>query len=235
MNITKFINKCIKFNHVLFQHRCVLCSAQAEQSYALCQACFNDLPWHNQTQCIQCATATNHILCGQCLKSPPAFDATHAALRYDFPLSALMQRYKYGDSLQLSRLFAQLMMTHKKMQAIDLIIPMPLHPTRLKERGFNQSLEIARCLAKQQHIALDYTSCTRTKFTPPQASLPLKDRVNNVRGVFSCNAHFPKLRIALIDDVMTTGASLNELAKTIKHAGASHVECWVVARTLPRP
>ena len=121
---------------------------------------------------------------------------------------------------------------------IDLIIPMPMHPKRLQERGFNQALEIAKLISKLLDIPLDYQSCTRNKLSPPQASLPLKERVKNIRGVFGINDAHAKnlkgLKIALIDDVMTTGASLNELAKTVKKAGASHVECWVLARTLPK-
>jgi len=112
---------------------------------------------------------------------------------------------------------------------------MPMHDERLKQRGFNQALEIARLISKNRQIELDSISCRRTRLTPPQASLPLKDRIKNIRGAFECNKNLQGLHIALIDDVMTTGASLNELAKTLKQAGAAHVECWVIARTLPKP
>lgn len=145
-----------------------------------------------------------------------------------------MQQYKYGSALQTAHLFAQLISTHDSLQHIDVMIPMPLHPQRLQERGFNQSLEIAKQLAKKTDIPLDYTSCTRTKYTPPQASLPLKERAKNIKGVFAYSANLAGKRVAIVDDVMTTGASLNELAKTLKKAGATHVECWVVARTLPK-
>lgn len=114
----------------------------------------------------------------------------------------------------------------------DLLIPMPLHPKRLKERGFNQSLEIAKTISKQLNIKLDYTACIRTKYSQPQASLPLKQRANNIKDAFKCTKPLTGLRIALIDDVMTTGASMNALAKAVKAKGASHVECWVIARTL---
>lgn len=182
---------------------------------------------------MQCGLLSNHSICGQCLKSPPDFDATYAALRYEFPLDALMQQFKYDSALQTAHLFADLICSNRNMQHIDVIIPMPLHPQRLNERGFNQSLEIAKLLAKQNNIALDYTRCTRTKYTPPQASLPLKERVKNIKDAFACSVNLTGKRIAIVDDVMTTGASLNELAKTLKKAGASHVECWVVARTMP--
>lgn len=110
-----------------------------------------------------------------------------------------------------------------------------MHQIRLKERGFNQALEIARLLGKHLQIKLDYTACQRVRYSPPQASLPLKERIKNIRGVFQCQQNMQNLNIAIVDDVMTTGASLGELAKTLKQAGAAHVECWVIARTLPKP
>lgn len=115
---------------------------------------------------------------------------------------------------------------------------MPMHPTRLKVRGFNQALEIAKILAKNHAVKLDYKSAQRQKLTPTQASLLLKDHVKNIKGAFKIGEDSTKnlvgKRIAIVDDVMTTGASLNELAKTLKQVGATHVECWVVARTLPK-
>ncbi|MGB4812061.1 MAG: ComF family protein [Methylophilaceae bacterium] len=233
MNYKQLINNCAKINHWLFSSQCVLCTAPVKTSKGLCSACFDALPWHNAPQCQQCGLLSNHPICGQCLKSAPEFDVTVAALRYAFPLDALMQQFKYGSTLQTAHLFADLISAHHAMQNLDLIIPMPLHPKRLKERGFNQSLEIAKLLAKQQNIPIDYHCCARTKYTAPQASLPLKERVKNIKGAFACHIDLTGKRIAIIDDVMTTGASLNELAKTLKKAGAAHVECWVVARTLP--
>lgn len=149
----------------------------------------------------------------------------------------MMQRYKYGSMLNISQIFGQLLSQKINSGGVDLIIPMPMHPTRIKERGFNQALEIAKVLDNvltENHAKkLDYKSATRQKLTPPQASLPLKERVKNIKGAFQVNSDLTGKRIAIVDDVMTTGASLNELAKTLKKAGASHVECWVVARTLP--
>jgi predicted amidophosphoribosyltransferase len=105
---------------------------------------------------------------------------------------------------------------------------------RLKERGFNQALEITKIITKNNPEKLDYLSAQRQKLTQPQASLPLKDRVRNIKGAFTVCNQLKSKRFAIVDDVMTTGASLNELAKTLKQAGATHVECWVVARTLPK-
>lgn len=233
MDLQQIINNCIKFNHWLLSSDCVLCTASVRLDIQLCQGCYDDLPWYHQPQCLQCGLLSNHVICGKCLKESPYFDATHAALRYEFPLDAMMQRYKYGASLQFGNIFAQLLLTRNLSREIDLLIPMPLHPQRLQERGFNQSLEIAKVLAKKLQILLDYQSVIRTKLTPPQASLPLKERAKNIKGVFAVNGDLTGKRIAIVDDVMTSGASLNELAKILKKAGAAHVECWVVARTLP--
>lgn len=223
------------YNLLLKQH-CILCTSHAGGAVGICSECMQDLPWHEQAQCPQCAMLSNGLICGSCLKSPPHFDATHALFYYDYPLDKLLQHYKYRESLHLANTFATLWQQKysPELSKTDLIIPMPMHPTRLKQRGFNQALEIARILSRSNNIMLDYQSCQRIKLTPPQATLPLKDRIKNIRGVFSCEQNLHGKHIALVDDVMTSGASLNELAKTLKEAGAAHVECWVVARTLPK-
>jgi ComF family protein len=229
---------------------CLLCAAHDGGELGLCEACLNNLPWHTAPQCPQCGLLSNGLICGSCLNTPPHFDATRSLFTYDFPIDSLLQHYKYKNMLHLANAFADLL--HKKVlnknqphanepssdtptNKIDLMIPMPMHSTRLKERGFNQALELARIISKSMQIKLDYTSCQRVKLTLPQASLPLKERIKNIREVFSCQQNLQGLNIAIVDDVMTTGASLNELAKTLKKAGAAHVECWVIARTLPKP
>lgn len=153
----------------------------------------------------------------------------------------MLQRYKYNHLMNMAETFGRLMaqsIAHasnpESLHALpDIIIPMPLHPRRLRERGFNQAVEIARVIGKKLKLEVDVRSCSRIKFSPPQVSLPLKERVKNMRDAFDCRTGLDGLRIALLDDVMTTGASLNALANTVKKAGASHVECWLVARTLP--
>lgn len=146
----------------------------------------------------------------------------------------MLQRYKYGHILSLADTFAGLMLSRLPATDLpDIVIPMPLHASRLRERGFNQALEIARIVAVRLGLQLEAEACVRTRATPPQVSLPLKQRVKNMRGAFDCTAQLHGLRVALVDDVMTTGASLNALATSIKAAGAAEVGCWVVARTLP--
>lgn len=245
----QIINYWLKNSHLLnfksitaifFNPHCFLCVTNQTQKHGLCRDCLNDLTWAPASSCPQCGLISDGNLCGSCINSPPDFDATHAVFLYAYPIDALIQRYKYGETLSLSHTFGQLMNekihSANNINTIDLIIPMPMHPTRLKERGFNQALEIAKVLdqlLKNNISKLDYNSVIRQTLTPPQASLPLKDRVKNIKGAFKIDNHLTGKRIAIVDDVMTTGASLNELAKTLKQAGATHVECWVIARTLP--
>lgn len=221
----------------ILKQRCILCSSYQGTALGLCEPCLQALPWHQSLQCPQCGLVSSGQICGSCLAAPPSFDATHAVFTYDFPLDKLLQQYKYRETLQLSKTFSVLL--EQKLKAsqmdrkIDLVIPMPMHHKRLQERGFNQALEIARQLSNTTGLPLDYAACQRVKLTPPQASLPLKERSKNIRGAFHCGTDLQGLNVVLIDDVMTTGASLDELAKTLKQAGAAHVECWVIARTLP--
>ncbi|MES2547026.1 MAG: ComF family protein [Pseudomonadota bacterium] len=233
--MSKFANIARKYSQRALKQNCLLCAASNANDIGLCTACFNDLPWHPASSCPQCGLSSSYQVCGSCLSSPPDFDASYALCLYSYPVDAMMQAYKYGSQLNLSRVFGQLLSQKTQAQQIDMIIPMPMHPTRLKERGFNQALEIAKVLSQHNTQLLDYKSVIRQTLTPPQASLPFKQRVKNIRGAFSVidAGKLVGKRIAIVDDVMTTGTSLNELAKTLKRAGAAHVECWVIARTLP--
>ena len=250
----QLLNNWLKISHLLnfrlgtgilkqaiFKQNCVLCASPEANNHAVCRACLNDLPWQPKTSCPQCGLASSGMVCGSCLNSPPDFDTTRAVFLYAYPIDALMLRYKYGNMLNLGDTFAEFLAekinAEDCLKNIDLIIPMPMHPQRLKERGFNQALEIAKVLTKNCKEKLNFKSVERQTLTPPQASLALKERVKNIKGAFKVNTDkLDKLqgkRIAIVDDVMTTGASLNELAKTLKKADAVHVECWVIARTLP--
>ena len=171
--------------------------------------------------------------CGECLKHPPAFDRTRAALEYRFPADKLIQSFKYGGQLALAKLLGKLLADAVADQPRpDLMLPMPLHPARLKSRGFNQALEIAKVIAKRQAIPLQIDIAQRLIDTTPQASLPLDARRQNVKNVFACTGNVHGLHIALVDDVMTSGATFNELAGTLKRAGAAQVDVWVVARAV---
>lgn len=156
-----------------------------------------------------------------------------AAAAYAFPVDALIQACKYAGHLAAGRALGELLADAVSGEpAPDAIIPMPLHPARLRERGFNQALEIARPLAAATGVPLLTHACARIKDTPPQVSLPRRERKRNMRGAFSALRRLDGMRIALVDDVMTTGNTLGETARVLRKAGAAQVHAWTVARTL---
>jgi ComF family protein len=178
-------------------------------------------------------------LCGQCLQKPPPYQRCIAAWRYEPPLDYLVQRLKFNKDLSAARVMAELFAEHltkrypNQQDKPDVIIPVPLHHKRLRERGFNQSVEIAKIVARHIGIPLDLRACTRVKMTQPQAELPAGQRKQNVKGAFAFHPSQPAApggRIALLDDVMTTGHTINELTKTIQNSGQYAVEVWVCAR-----
>lgn len=178
-------------------------------------------------------TPTGEV-CGACLRHPPAFERTRAALAYAFPLDRLIPRLKYHAQLAIAPALGEcLAETVADVPRADRLIAMPLHPARIRARGFNHAGEIARRLAQGLGVRLDTTSCRRIRDTPPQMGLAHDARLRNLRGAFACTSDMSGQRIAIVDDVMTTGTSLDELAKTLRRAGAASVEAWVVARTLP--
>lgn len=203
----------------------------------LCTPCRTSLPYLPHPCCPVCALPTTEgPICGACLAEPPAFDHTVAALQYAFPVDALIHSLKYRESLAIAAILADLLMTQMNGAAFsalpDFIVPMPLHPARLRQRGFNQALEIARRVSKKSAIALLPNACQRIKDTPPQTGLPWKEREKNIRGAFACEIDLTGKHVAVLDDVMTTGTTLNELAKVLRKRGATRISAWVVARTL---
>jgi ComF family protein len=234
--VTTFLNNCTKFVHSHVSQPCMLCGGRSHGT-PLCAACQGDLPRLPTTRCPLCALPTpNGEICGACLKRPPRFDRCRAVFVYAFPLDVLVQRLKYASELALAGFLAEQLAQEVAPHPMpDLILPMPLHPRRLGERGYNQAVEIGRNLSARLAIPLRAATCRRVRDTPAQAGLDLEERRRNLRGAFHCGADLEGMRIALLDDVMTSGASLNELAKAARNAGAAEVEAWVVARTLRAP
>ena len=227
------LNKCLLGMQKHAQAPCVLCGARSDR-HGLCAGCRCDLPRLPPTSCAVCAMPlTVPGVCGACLQRPPRYDAVIAAQVYAAPLDRLIQRYKYGADIRLAPTLAQLLAAHVRSRP-DLLIPMPLAPRRLRERGFNPALELARTLARTQDCTLTIDLCRRVIETPPQALLPWSARARNVRRAFVCDGNLRGLTVAVVDDVLTTGATLDELARVLKRAGAARVEGWVVARAVPR-
>lgn len=212
---------------------CLLCGAPAG-GHGFCAACRSGLPWLDEPRCPRCALPdSGGEVCGHCLVSPPSHDHAVAAFSYAFPLDALIQRLKYGHQLPLVPPLADaLAQSAQAARRPDLLIAMPLHPLRLRERGFNQALEIARALSARLDIPLLPGGAERIRVTAPQAGLSRGERAKNLRGAFACDADLTGRHVAMVDDVMTTGASLHELGMALRRQGAVEISAWVVARTL---
>ena len=210
---------------------CLLCGTSGP--YIWCAACDAALPYLRTPYCPQCALPTlNGTVCGHCLTDAPHFQRTIAVFSYAFPLNKLIQALKFGERLELVNNFADKLAQRVAIRP-DCIIAMPLHPTRLRERGFNQSLELARRIAQKIDIPILPNACMRVRDTPPQSMLSRQARNKNMQHAFTCSQDLTGQHVAIVDDVMTSGASLNEVARTLKIAGAREVSAWVVARTLP--
>ena len=219
--------------HFALPGTCLLCLADSA-SDLLCPACQSDLSGLPENTCPLCEIRTTHgERCGACLLQPPHFSGVTALFAYEFPVDRMIQALKYGHQLALAEWFglrlAARLRTHDS--PFDCIIPLPLHPQRLAERGFNQAMEIARTLEKCLSIPVDRNNLHRRQATRPQASLPLKERLHNVRGAFECASDLSGKRILLIDDVLTTGATANECSRILALHGAAQIHLAVVART----
>lgn len=210
----------------LFGGSCFLCRGAA--SGVLCAQCDAELPRLAPPRCPRCALASPRgETCGRCLADAPRFDATVAALEYAFPADALVRALKFRGELALAPLLAGLL-SERIEGKVDLVVPVPLSRERLKERGYNQALEIARHLGPR--VAIDL--CRRARDTAAQMDLPFDDRRRNVKGAFTVDQDLKGAVVAVVDDVMTTGATLDEVARTLKQAGAARVVNWVLARAL---
>jgi ComF family protein len=220
----------------LFGGSCFLCRGKA--GALLCAPCDADLPRISSgpgaERCPRCALASPAgAPCGRCLAQPPAYDATQAALDYEFPADVLIQALKFGAELALAPYLGDLLSKNISDMNVNCIVPVPLSAQRLRSRGYNQSLEIARHLSAATGVRLAPELCERVRDTPAQMELSISDRARNVAKAFDCAKMLGGLSIAVVDDVMTTGATLDEVAATLKRAGAARVVNWVVARTPP--
>jgi ComF family protein len=214
---------------LFFGGSCFLCRGGSHAM--LCTACAAELPRLPQARCPRCALPSpDAALCGRCLAEPPAYDATVAALVYDFPADALVHALKFRGELPVAAFLAALLKeVLPAPDTMEILVPVPLSAARLRSRGYNQALEIARHLPGR----IDFSACVRERDAAPQSELPWDERRRNVRGAFACRRPLAGALVAVVDDVMTTGSTLDEVARALKRAGAARVVNWVVARTLP--
>ncbi len=211
---------------------CLLCGAISKQS-CLCVQCINALPLLDSV-CPRCATPTlNNALCGQCLHQPPAQNTSISLFAYHHPVDKLIADFKYHDKLFLARFFADCMAEKLKYRELpNLFIPIPLHPKRLRQRGYNQSLELAKALSSNLSVPVLHDGLIRIKDTLPQVSLPIKARRQNVQRVFKIGRATLPPYVALIDDVLTTGYTADAAAEALRKAGVNNISVWTIARAI---
>ena len=225
-----------RLHAMLFPAHCRLCGSATCTELQLCSDCLADLPWlHNS--CHRCAqalpVARQNVPCGHCQQRPPAFDTTTALFHYRSPVDYLVKRLKFSSELGISSLFAKLFarkVNEAGLALPDRLVPVPLHATRLRERGFNQAGELVRHLGRALDIEVDPRLCQRTRATRPQSLLPAASRRKNLHNAFSISGTLSGEHIAIFDDVMTSGHTCDELARVLKSAGAGRVDVWVIAR-----
>lgn len=220
----------------LLPQQCLLCG-RSPVAAAICDECYDALPHAKGPRCPRCAAPLPHAapLCARCLPHPSALDRAYPAFDYAFPIDRLLQTLKYGATPMFQRMaIADCLaasMAAVAPRSADLVVPIPLSPSRLRERGFNQALELAKPFARLLQIPLVATALIRLKETSPQTRLARQARLQNLREAFHCGAKLQGLRILLVDDVMTTGATLTAAAAALKAAGAAAVVGCVAART----
>lgn len=227
----------------LFPATCQLCNAPGVDGLDICQTCLDALP-HISRACSRCALPLAHTaqaagteqeapLCGKCLQHPPVFDRSISLFEYRQDAAELMLQLKFKDRLVLARLFGQLLVNKIILlgqHQVDAVLPVPLHNNRLRWRGFNQSAELSRMVCQQLNIPVLLDHVQRSRNTSQQTGLDAKQRRKNMRRAFEVVKPLPYRRIAIVDDVVTTGSTANELAKTLKKSGVETVVVWSIAR-----
>ena len=220
--------------------RCALCGAPGAAGRDLCEGCHADLAV-NTACCARCALPLEvpATRCGICLRREPPFSAAWAPYRYAHPLDLLEARFKFHGDLAAGRVLADLMadaaLALPDSSRPALLLCVPLHAQRLRERGYNQALELAKPLAARLAIPLDAHLLQRVRSTTAQTGLDAKARRRNLRGAFALRAGSPlPAHVAIIDDVMTTGTTLRECALVLRRAGVARVDAWALARAPAR-
>lgn len=233
----------------LYPPQCQLCgSTEALQHTGLqynylCRPCYQDIQL-NSLACSLCAIPLSHTqittsqlnpkICAQCTKTPPVYNTSWSPFIYAQPLEWMIQELKFNAKLNFASLLSSLIMHNLPPNLInnkpDIIIPMPLHPRRLKQRGFNQSHLLARPIAKLLNVSIDITSALRIRDTEHQTGKNARQRKQNIKNAFTFNNHKNYQHAVIFDDVITTGSSVSELTLTLKQAGIKHVDVWCLAR-----
>ena len=232
------VNKWSVFKQSIMRPRhCFLChGAIPSHIHGLCEACYADLPLI-QHACRRCAiplAASEAEICAQCLQDPPWFDRSIIPFLYATPLQQMTTQLKFQQRMHFLPTLAQLAIEKILLRSAalpELLLPVPLHPRRLKQRGFNQAAELASYFSRHSGVACKDNLCTRQFDTQHQTGLDARARQKNIRNAFQVKPLHQYHHVAIVDDVVTTGSTVNELAKTLKKAGVEKIEVWAIART----
>jgi ComF family protein len=218
----------------LWPRFCVLCDSQMLGDIDLCTDCAAAIP-RNSKACPVCAEplAQPATRCAGCLHRAPYFHSTVAPLLYQAPVDALIQQFKFQENISLANVLAEFLLSDLRERDVGMpqaLIPVPLHLTRLRERGFNQALQISKSLAPRLDLPIFTEALVRTRATSAQSGLDAIARRKNVRGAFVANDLSKIDHVAIVDDVMSTHATVNECARVLRKAGVARVDVWVLAR-----
>ena len=219
----------------LYPPTCLLCEKSGTEGFDLCQRCFDSLPF-NREACVCCGIPIsidpNARRCGPCSKDQPPFDSTFALFTYREPVRYLVRSLKYNANYPSGRLLGNLMAQTLAIQSTrpQHVVPVPLHPSRFQQRGFNQAIEIARPISKKLGIPIASKLCARIRETPAQSGLSARQRAKNIKSAFEIRQAVEIDHVAILDDVVTTGATVTELAKTLRGAGIKKIDIWACAR-----
>lgn len=226
--------------NILVPPICLNCNSGLENvnELQLCNQCMNSIQPLPAGQCRCCAqpfvSKISVHTCGKCLHNPPCFTMTYAARRYRGSIKTAIQNLKYRSQLPLAKPLGTILCNVLGEDIIaynpDCIIPVPLHKKRLRQRGYNQALEISRVISRRYELPLNIKTLQRCRWTQPQQGLSAKERRKNLRDAFTVTMSEPVRRVLLVDDVMTTGETMRACASTLISAGAEEVRAAAVGR-----
>lgn len=222
---------------ILLPRVCLLCGARTGLQLPLCLPCLAEMPWPGPS-CYRCGVALPiDGLCPRCQKRPPPFERTLVAAEYASPVRELVHGLKFHGRMAVAELLGGLLaqgVARRPDTVPQLVIPVPLHPRRLRARGYNQAAEIARAAARQLKLSVDVESCRRIRDTLPQSRLPnVAQRARNLQGAFLLRRPLSVRHVAIVDDVMTTGSTVGEMARTLVRGGVGRIEVWACCRATP--
>lgn len=219
---------------LLLPATCLLCGGAARRSLDLCLACEDDLP-RQLHACARCAIplpGADMPQCGKCIEKCPPQDRSIATFRYEYPLASLVQSFKFDGRQSVGRVLGELFAERLQANASpDFLLPVPLHPSRLRERGFNQAELLAQAIGCRHDLPVRLDVIARLRETDSQSGMSAVERRRNMRDAFSVRQPVKGASVAIIDDVMTTGSTVAEISRLLKADGARRVEAWVLART----